>query len=117
MINCLLRCSIVIVFIKKAVFYAILFVCDDGVELHVFYALKDTLFNVGVTLFKLSNKQFCFLPFRVILPVVARRASVGKPARALDKMQIVVISSRLYIILSYQIKRANKFHSLKICTV
>lgn len=58
MINCLLRCSIVIVFIKKAVFYAVFFVCDDRVELHVFYALKDTLFNVGVTLFKLSNKEY-----------------------------------------------------------
>ena len=96
---------------------SILFVCDDGVELHVFYALKDTLFNVGVTLFKLSNKQFCFLPFRVVLPVVARRASVGKPARALDKVQIVVISPRLYIILSYQIKRSNKFHTIEVGAV
>ena len=117
LINCLFRLLLLVVFVEKTVSDSILFVCDDGVELHVFYALKDTLFNVGVTLFKLSNKQFCFLPFRVILPVVARRASVGKPARALDKVQIVVISPRLYIILSYQIKRANKFHSLKICTV
>ena len=51
------------------------------------------------------------------MPVVARRASVGKPARALDKVQIVVISPRLYIILSYQIKRANKFHTIEVGAV
>ena len=101
LINCLFRLLLLVVFVEKTVSDSILFVCDDGVELHVFYALKDTLFNVGIALFKLSNKQFCFLPFRVILPVIARRTSVGKPARALDKVQIVVISPRLYIILSY----------------
>lgn len=63
MINCLLRCSIVIVFIKKAVFYAVFFVCDDRVELNILDAFEYAFFNIGIAFFQLSYKQLGFLSF------------------------------------------------------
>ena len=96
-------------------FYPVLFIGYYRIDIDIFNTSENALFNIRIGAFERPYQFLCLLPFRMILPVVAGRAGIGKLAGALYKMQIVIVAPRLYIVLPYEVKRTYKLHTLVIC--
>ena len=111
------RTKSIVVGIEEVVRNAVGFISDNRFQIYVFDAFENTFFDVGICLFKVSYDFLGFLSFRVILPVVASCAGIGKFASALNEVQIVVISPLFYVIFADEIHRADKFHTLKVGAV
>ena len=106
--------SKILIIIQKSNLFAFCLICYYGVEIYVFNAFEYALFYFGIGLFKRSYKFLYFLPFGMILPVIAGRTCIGELTRALYKMKVVIISPGFYVVFSYKIHRTDKFHSFEV---
>lgn len=59
--GCFVYRVLFIIAFKEVVFYAVLFVCNYGVDIYIFNTAEDVAFNLRVDLFHLSYHIFDFL--------------------------------------------------------
>lgn len=99
-------------------FHAVFFIGNDCMKIHVFHTSENITFNMGIYLLKLRNEIFDLHSLGNTGAVcTAGSTGISELAGTLDKMQVVVISPRLDIILAYQIQRTDQLHTLEIGAV
>ena len=99
-------------------FDSVFLVCNYRTQIDIFHTLKNISLYIRVRFFQFCDQVLDFHPFGCTASIhTAGTACLGKPAGALQKMQMIVISPMLDIIFPYQIQRTNQLHPLKIRAV
>ena len=99
-------------------FDSVFLVCNYRTQIDIFHTLKNISLYIRVRFFQFCDQVLDLHPFGCTASIrTAGTACLGKPAGALQKMQMIVISPMLDIIFPYQIQRTNQLHPLKIRAV
>ena len=97
--------------------HAILFICHDSAQIHIFHAAEYIGFHKRIDLLQGFDQFLDLHAFGTVFIVIACCTCIRKLACTLNEMQIIVITPCLDSILADQIQRADQLHPFKICAV
>ena len=96
--------------------HTILFISHNCINIYILYALENIALYKRIHLFQVTDQFLDFYTFGAIF-VIAGSAGICKFTCTLNKMEIIVVTPCLNIILPHQIQWTDQFHSLKVGAV
>ena len=96
--------------------HTILFISHNCINIYILYALENVALYKRIHLFQVTDQFLDFYTFGAIF-VIAGSAGICKFTCTLNKMEIIVVTPCLNIILPHQIQWTDQFHSLKVGAV